>query len=69
MACVPSSTLACLQVNRFLLDLVRVGEVHGIRFPREFALLIKQLLYFGGYQLAGSQMHRIAFSESRFHLS
>lgn len=36
-----------LQVNRFLLDLIRVGEVHGIKFPREFALLIKQLLYFG----------------------
>lgn len=24
----------------------RVGENNGIRFPREFALLIKQLLYF-----------------------
>lgn len=24
----------------------RVGENNGIRFPREFALLIKQMLYF-----------------------
>ncbi len=34
------------QVNRLLLDLVRVADVHGIRFPREFGLLLKQLLYF-----------------------
>jgi hypothetical protein len=26
-----------------------VGENNGIRFPREFALLIKQLLYFDRY--------------------
>lgn len=36
-------------VNRFLLELVRVGEERGIRFPREFALLLKQLLYFDRY--------------------
>ena len=29
-------------VNRFLLELIRVGEAHGVRFPREFALLVKQ---------------------------
>lgn len=46
-----------LQVNRLLLDLVRVGETHGIRFPREFALLIKQLLYFGEH----SAPHRRAW--------
>lgn len=37
------------QVNRLLLDLVRVADVHGIRFPREFGLLLKQLLYFDRY--------------------
>lgn len=37
------------QVNRLLLELVRVGETHGIRFPREFGLFIKQLLYFDRY--------------------
>eukprot|EP01026_Neomeris_dumetosa_P033933 TRINITY_DN2720_c0_g1_i14.p1 TRINITY_DN2720_c0_g1~~TRINITY_DN2720_c0_g1_i14.p1 ORF type:complete len:398 (-),score=34.75 TRINITY_DN2720_c0_g1_i14:332-1525(-) len=37
------------QVNRLLLEIVRVGETHGIRFPREFGLLLKQLLYFDRY--------------------
>jgi len=37
------------EVNRLLLDLIRVGEEHGIRFPREFALLLKQFLYFDRY--------------------
>ena len=37
------------EVNRLLLDLVRIGEQHGIRFPREFALLLKQFLYFDRY--------------------
>jgi aarF domain-containing kinase len=36
-------------VNRVLLDLVRVGEDNGVRFPREFALLLKQVLYFDRY--------------------
>lgn len=36
-------------VNRFLVELVRVGEENGVRFPREFALLLKQILYFDRY--------------------
>jgi aarF domain-containing kinase len=28
---------------------VRVGETHGVKFPREFGLLLKQLLYFDRY--------------------
>jgi len=28
------------------MQVVQVGEQNGLRFPREFALLIKQLLYF-----------------------
>jgi len=28
---------------------VRVSESYGLKFPREFALLIKQLLYFDRY--------------------
>ena len=36
-------------VNRLPLDIVRVGENNGIRFPREFGLLLKQLLYFDRY--------------------
>jgi predicted unusual protein kinase regulating ubiquinone biosynthesis (AarF/ABC1/UbiB family) len=37
------------QINRFLLDIVAVGERHGLHFPREFALLLKQFLYFDRY--------------------
>ena len=33
----------------FLLEIVRIAEVHGIRFPREFTLLLKQVLYFDAY--------------------
>jgi len=37
------------QVNRLVLDIVRVSETHGLRFPREFGLLLKQMLYFDRY--------------------
>ena len=37
------------EINRILLDIVAVGERHGIRFPRAFALLVKQVLYFDRY--------------------
>jgi predicted unusual protein kinase regulating ubiquinone biosynthesis (AarF/ABC1/UbiB family) len=33
-------------LNDIMLDMVAVGERHGIRFPRDFALLFKQMLYF-----------------------
>ncbi len=36
-------------VNNLLMDMVRVGEKHGLHFPREFALLLKQFLYFDRY--------------------
>lgn len=36
-------------INRVLLDMVKLGEDHGIRFPKEFALLLKQILYFDRY--------------------
>ncbi|KAF5833255.1 hypothetical protein DUNSADRAFT_10494 [Dunaliella salina] len=37
------------QLNRLFLNLVRIGEEHGVRFPREFGLFLKQLLYFDRY--------------------
>lgn len=37
------------EVNRLMVDLVGLGKRHGIHFPREFALLLKQLLYFDRY--------------------
>ncbi|BES68985.1 AarF/UbiB family protein [Marinobacter nanhaiticus D15-8W] len=37
------------EVNNILMDMVKIGEQHGLHFPREFALLIKQFLYFDRY--------------------
>ncbi|WCJ20107.1 Protein kinase superfamily protein [Euphorbia peplus] len=37
------------QMNALFLDVIRVSESYGLRFPREFALLLKQLLYFDRY--------------------
>lgn len=34
------------EINQMLLEIVEVGKRHGIHFPRDFALLTKQLLYF-----------------------
>ena len=33
-------------LNDIMMEMVGVGERHGIRFPRDFALLFKQMLYF-----------------------
>ena len=33
-------------LNDIMMDVVGVGERHGIKFPRDFALLFKQMLYF-----------------------
>ncbi|KAJ1431710.1 UbiB domain [Sesbania bispinosa] len=37
------------QMNALFLDVLRVSESYGLKFPREFALLLKQLLYFDRY--------------------
>lgn len=37
------------EVNSILMEVVRIGESHGLHFPREFALLLKQFLYFDRY--------------------
>ncbi len=34
------------ELNDLMLDMVATGERHGIHFPRDFALLMKQMLYF-----------------------
>lgn len=36
-------------INGMLMEMVRVGEENGLHFPREFALLMKQFLYFDRY--------------------
>jgi predicted unusual protein kinase regulating ubiquinone biosynthesis (AarF/ABC1/UbiB family) len=45
----PASAPVEDDLNRALMDLVAVGRRHGIRFPREFTLLVKQFLYFDRY--------------------
>lgn len=49
----PESVLQAMNadsdINQLMMDLVAVGERHGIRFPRAFALLLKQILYFDRY--------------------
>lgn len=37
------------EINRLLLQIIQVGETHGVKFPREFGLLMKQILYFDRY--------------------
>ncbi|KAI4356419.1 hypothetical protein L6164_000443 [Bauhinia variegata] len=37
------------QMNALFLNVVQVSESYGLKFPREFALLLKQLLYFDRY--------------------
>ncbi|MCD6584692.1 MAG: AarF/ABC1/UbiB kinase family protein [Desulfobacteraceae bacterium] len=44
-ACVPDLD----EPEQILLEMVRIAETHGIRFPREFTLLLKQFLYFDSY--------------------
>ena len=34
------------QLNRVVAAIGKVADGYGIRFPREFALLVKQVLYF-----------------------
>ncbi len=36
--------------DQFLLRIIQIGEKHGIRFPSEFTLLLKQFLYFDSYR-------------------
>ncbi|KAK3235181.1 hypothetical protein CYMTET_54604 [Cymbomonas tetramitiformis] len=37
------------EINKLLISVVQIGETHGVKFPREFGLLLKQLLYFDRY--------------------
>jgi len=37
------------QVTDLILDMVRVTDANGLKLPREFALLVKQALYFDRY--------------------
>ncbi len=55
------------EINRLLTDIVGIGESHGIRFPRSFALLVKQFLYFDRYvQILAPEMN--IFDDQRLEL-
>ncbi|KAL4190006.1 hypothetical protein AMTRI_Chr08g168350 [Amborella trichopoda] len=62
------------QMNALFLDVIRVSESYGLKFPREFALLMKQLLYFDRYtrllapNLNMLQDERIAIASNRMHV-
>lgn len=38
-------------LNALMLEMVEIGKRHGIHFPRDFALLVKQLLYFDRFMV------------------
>lgn len=55
------------EINRLLTDIIEIGENHGIRFPRSFALLVKQFLYFDRYvQILAPEMN--IFDDERLEL-
>jgi len=67
-----AATLAVDQqvVSQLLVDVVQVGEKNGVKFPREFGLLLKQILYFDRYvRLLAPEIEvvsddRVAFMDS-----
>ena len=57
----------CTMWCRFA-QIVQVGNDHGIRFPRELGMLLKQLLYFDRYtRILAPQMSVLA--DDRIRLS
>ncbi|RZA02277.1 MAG: AarF/ABC1/UbiB kinase family protein [Moraxellaceae bacterium] len=54
-------------LNAIMLDMVGVGERHGIHFPRDFALLMKQMLYFDRFMRVLTPYMDV-FSDSRLQL-
>lgn len=54
-------------LNSIMLDMVGVGERHGIHFPRDFALLMKQMLYFDRFMRVLTPYMDV-FSDSRLQL-
>ncbi len=53
------------EINHLLMKTIGLGKQHGIHFPREFALLLKQILYFDRYlQLLAPDVD--IFSDNRF---
>lgn len=53
-------------VNDLMMSMISIGKTHGIRFPREFALLLKQFLYFDRYMQALAPDMTL-FDDERIH--
>lgn len=54
-------------LNTIMMDMVQVGERHGIRFPSDFALLMKQMLYFDRFMQVLTP-HMDLFGDARLQL-
>jgi len=54
-------------LNALMLEMVGVGERHGIHFPRDFALLMKQMLYFDRFMRVLTP-HMDLFGDARLQL-
>ena len=54
-------------LNALMLEMVGVGERHGIHFPRDFALLMKQMLYFDRFMRILTP-HMDLFGDARLQL-
>lgn len=55
------------EINKMMLEIVTVGKRHGIHFPRDFALLTKQLLYFDRFmKVLAPEMDM--FHDTRIHM-
>lgn len=57
------------EADKMMLSIVELGKKHGIRFPREFALLLKQLLYFDRYIELLSPGLELFGGDERLHLT
>jgi predicted unusual protein kinase regulating ubiquinone biosynthesis (AarF/ABC1/UbiB family) len=54
-------------LNTLMMDMVQVGERHGIKFPSDFALLMKQMLYFDRFMQVLTP-HMDMFADARLQL-
>lgn len=55
------------QINELMFSIIETGKKYGIKFPREFALLVKQFLYFDRYvELMAPDMEM--FGDDRINL-
>lgn len=54
-------------LNDIMLDMVSIGERHGIHFPRDFALLFKQMLYFDRFMRVLAPYTDI-YADQRLHM-